>query len=533
MYVNIGVKTAVYTISKNRRYFMPKTDILIIGSGLAALVIASRLCIEKNVIIFTKSTKYNSNSMLAQGGVAASIPSDDHWISHLNDTMIAGCQHNKEKAVKTLVKTGPTYILDLIKEGMQFDRDTLGRILFGQEGAHSSRRILHAGGDATGKALAMFFFNNIRDHVTIIEHEMAVDLIMKNGICIGVKALDVEDNLVFYFANHVILATGGCGGLFEHSSNDPSIVGDGYAMAYRAGAELVDMEFVQFHPTLLVINNDCKGLISEAVRGDGAGLITENGRRIMKDKHPLQDLAPRDVVSRVLFEEIQKGERIYLDISMIRDFSSRFPTITELCKKNGIVIEDGRIPVIPGAHFMMGGIKVNIHGQSSLPGLYAVGEVACTGVHGANRLASNSLLEGIVFSNLLADFILNQKENTNKTFSEEHDLDYSLKGVELPTKLMVQQEVMRAVGIVRNKKDLTEVIQFLEPYIYFTPQQVGYKKESITILNMMITAWLIASSALKREESRGGHFRSDFSETKQEWNRQVIVRKQVEHALVK
>jgi L-aspartate oxidase len=511
---------------------MSKTDVVIIGSGLAALVIASRLCMEKNVIIFTKSTKYNSNSMLAQGGVAASISRNDHWTSHFDDTMVAGCQHNKEQAVKTLVKTGPTYILDLIGQGMQFDHDEIGRILFGQEGAHSSRRILHAGGDATGKALAMFYFKKLQDHVTIVEHEMAVELIMKNGACIGVKALDSEDSQVFYFANHVILATGGCGGLFEHSSNDPSVVGDGYAMAYRAGVEIVDMEFVQFHPTLLFKNDGCKGLISEAVRGEGATLITESGRRIMKDKHPLHDLAPRDVVSRVIYKEIQKGEKVSLDISMIPDFSSRFPTITNLCRRNGIVIEEGRIPVVPGAHFMMGGIKVNEHSQSSLPGLYAIGEVACTGVHGANRLASNSLLEGIVFSNLLANFILSQKENKNDTFREEQVLHHMMNVVKLPTQQKVQKQVMRTVGIVRNKKDLTEVIQFLEPYTHLSLQQVGYKKEAITLLNMMTTAWLIASSALKREESRGGHFRSDFPEIKKAWNQQVIVRKKVEHAFV-
>jgi L-aspartate oxidase len=511
---------------------MPKSDVVIIGSGLAALVAANRLSMEKNVIIFTKSTKFNSNSMLAQGGVAAAISSDDDWSSHFNDTMIAGCGHNDETAVKTLVQAGPHYMLELIQQGMQFDKDTAGRITLGQEGAHSIRRILHAGGDATGKALVQFLLKMLSNKVQIIEHELAIDLIVKDGICVGVQTINQYEHLTSYYANHVILATGGCGGIYKHSSNDKSIVGDGYAMAYRAGADLMDMEFVQFHPTLLYVNGHCPGLISEAVRGEGARLVTKSGREIMKGHHPLLDLAPRDVVARVIFEEVKKGETIYLDISMINSFSAHFPTITSLCEQNGINLSDGKIPVVPGAHFMMGGIKVDSYSQSTTPGLFAIGEVACTGVHGANRLASNSLLEGIVFSNLMADFILSQKTRPVYENKAREDVPTLQPGNQFPTKKQIQEMMMKSVGIVRSRQELEEVVMVLEPYIHLTPKQLQFDKEKISLLNMMTTAWLIASSALHREESRGGHFRVDFPDVNKAWNHRTITRNLIEHAVV-
>jgi L-aspartate oxidase len=511
---------------------MPKSDVVIIGSGLAALVTASRLCMTKNVIIFTKSTKFHSNSILAQGGIAASVSKTDSWYSHYLDTMAAGCQHSGRNAVKALVETGPAYIKELMKKGMHFDQDSSGNLILGHEGAHSTRRILHVGGDATGKALVTFLFEQIKDHVNIVENHMAVDLILHRGTCIGVKALDQDEKLNDYYADHVILATGGCGGIYEYTSNDPTVVGDGYAMAFRAGADLVDMEFVQFHPTLLNCGGACPGLISEAVRGEGAILVTEAGRRIMEGVHPLQDLAPRDVVSRIIYEELQMGEKIYLDITMVKNFSHRFPTITELCRRNGVQLEKGRIAIVPGAHFMMGGIKVNENGESSIPFLYAVGEVACTGVHGANRLASNSLLEGIVFANRLADAILSKKKSRVVRPAETNLVFDQVESVSLLTSKEIKEHMMNNVGIVRSKNNLEKTIQILESFITLSTNQVGYKKEEITRLNMITTGWLISSSALRREESRGGHFRLDFSVTKPEWKRKYIVRNKHEHVLL-
>jgi L-aspartate oxidase len=511
---------------------MPNTNIVIIGSGLAALVTASRLCTNKNVMIFTKSTRFNSNSMLAQGGVASVVSRDDHWTSHQTDTIAAGCNHNNPSMVETLVKLGPSYISDLIKNGMQFDLDETGQLHLGQEGAHSFRRILHAGGDATGKALITFLQWQLSQKVTIIENEMSIDLIVEKGECKGVTALTEQNELITYYADQVILATGGCGGVFEYTSNDTSIIGDGYAMAYRAGVDLVDMEFVQFHPTLLYVNGKCPGLISEAVRGEGAILINGSGKQVMKGKHSLKDLAPRDIVSRAIYEEVQKGNQVFLDISMIEQFDERFPTITQLCEQNGISTKKGRIPVVPGAHFMMGGIKVNEHGESSLPNLYAVGEVACTGVHGANRLASNSLLEGIVFANLLADHIL-LKPSINNTIQNTFGLEtINVNVTNLPSKCQIQNIMMKKVGIVRDKLRLIEAVNLLEPYISLSVQEVGLTREAVSQLNMITTGWLIASSALKREESRGGHSRIDFPSKSNEWEQRQIIRNRREHAYV-
>jgi L-aspartate oxidase len=292
------------------------------------------------------------------------------------------------------------------------------------------------------------------------------------------------------------------------------------------------MEFVQFHPTLLNSKGTCPGLISEAVRGEGASLRDETGCRIMDGIHPLQDLAPRDIVSRAIYHEMQKGKNIYLDITTIPSFSTRFPTITKLCQENGIELKSGKIPVVPGAHFMMGGIKVNDNGESSIPYLYAVGEVACTGVHGANRLASNSLLEGIVFANRLADFILSRERGDFILLNDNNTVFTKENNTRLLTQKEIQQAMMRHVGIVRNQNGLKQISDLFEPYITITPKKIGANKEGITRLNMLTTGWLIASSALRRIESRGGHYRSDYQDKKLEWNQTYIVRNKHEHVLL-
>lgn len=509
---------------------MPKADVVIIGSGLAGLVAASRLCIDKNVIIFTKSSKFNSNSMLAQGGVASVISEKDSESSHYEDTMIAGCHYNDDFAVQQLVQNGPFYINKMIKNGMKFDTDSNGNLALGHEGAHSNRRILHAGGDATGKALISHLLQQIKENCKIIEHHMAIDLVIDDGVCHGVNALDEHNQFITYFADHVILATGGCGAIFEFTSNDSSVVGDGYAMAFRAGVELVDMEFVQFHPTLLRTNGLSTGLVSEAVRGEGAILCKRDGSRLMKGIHSFLDLAPRDIVSRAIYNEMKNGEEIHLDISMIPYFIERFPTISMLCRENGIPIEEGKIPIVPGAHFMMGGVKVNEQGETNIPGLYAVGEVACTRVHGANRLASNSLLEGIVFANQLANAILKgTTKRTNESYNH-YERNKVPSNLELLQKQDIRKTMMNDVGIVRNRDGLEKVVQQFEPFVH-TKIDSHFTKDSITRLNMITTGWLIASSALRREESRGGHFRKDIPTQKHEWMNKQIVRYKYEQVL--
>lgn len=506
---------------------MPNIDVIIIGSGISALTAAYRLSTEKNVIILTKSKITNSNSMLAQGGVASSVGSDDSWHSHFSDTLIAGCNHNREDTLEVLVKKGPAYVLGLIEEGLHFDVDENNLLMLGKEGAHSTRRILHAGGDATGRALVLHMLEKVKKHVTIIEKETAIDLVIENQRCIGVNTLTQGGAIATYRGCDIILATGGSGALYSFTSNDPAITGDGLAMAYRAGAELVDLEFIQFHPTLLHINGKSCGLVSEAVRGEGAVLVDETGRQIMKGKHPLSDLAPRDIVSRQLFTEMLAGRKIFLDVSMINDFHGRFPTITSLCIENGIALDRGLIPVIPGAHFSMGGIKTDIKGRTSIPGLYAVGEVACTGVHGANRLASNSLLEGIVFGNLVADDIL-ANQVPNKPFSKVIDkFDKKPVNLRLPTKAEIQSMMMENVGIVRNQERLKAAVNWFETYKNEVDSIPAFlcTKEQHEILNMLTVGWLVASSALLRTESRGGHFREDYpSENNIDWLRKEITR---------
>ncbi|MBD8069336.1 L-aspartate oxidase [Bacillus sp. PS06] len=505
---------------------MPFTDVVIIGSGIAALSAAKQLCKHKNVMIITKSRLEDSNSMLAQGGVAAVIDQHDDWQDHYHDTIVAGCFHNKDSAVKQLVKDGTIRIQNLIEEGMIFDQKEDGTIDLGKEGAHNRNRILHAGGDATGKLLVEFMLHQLKEKVTFVEQEMAIDLILENGQCSGITTIDLHGIVKNYIARHVILATGGCGGLYEVTSNAEGMTGDGLSIAFRAGAELSDLEFIQFHPTLLYTANGNKGLISEAVRGEGATLINDQGYRFMEGVHQQFELAPRDVVARAIQYERSQGRNVYLDISMIPHFDKRFPTITSICEEAGIDLSKGLIPVAPGAHFMMGGIKTNTKGETSIPGLYAVGEVACTGVHGANRLASNSLLEGIVFGHNLAQVILEQH---NQTISSHLNTVRDIKPfkADLPEKNEIQKMMTTYVGIERDLNGLTFVKNWVEQYLsphWLKGPLIKGTKEEVAVINMLTTSWLIITSAIVRTESRGGHFRSDYPMSLDKWQNNEIIR---------
>ena len=299
-----------------------------------------------------------------------------------------------------------------------------GHVKLGLEGAHSEKRIVHGGGDSTGKTVIDFLKNHI-NHVTIMENTIVYDLMISQNRCIGVKGKGKDGNDVQILADHVVIATGGLGQIYSFTSSAETVAGDGIALAYRAGAELADMEFVQFHPTLLSAGGKGVGLVSEAVRGEGARLVTEDGTYFMEGVHPYKDLAPRHVVSQTIYNKLKEGHTVYLDISSLKDFESHFPTVSSICKENGIDIKTGMLPVVPGCHFLMGGIRTDLNGQTNIPGLYAIGEVACTGVHGANRLASNSLLEGLFFGNRLASFInqsdvKQRKQNRELKGSKHH-----------------------------------------------------------------------------------------------------------------
>ncbi|MEK5390596.1 L-aspartate oxidase [Margalitia sp. FSL K6-0131] len=504
---------------------MEKIDIIIVGSGIAAMQLVQHLSQQFHVMVLTKSSKYNSNSYLAQGGIAAALSNNDDYRLHYEDTLEAGCHFHNNKEVLELVKSAPDLIQELKKSGVTFDLNNKGEILLGKEGAHCRNRIVHIRGDATGKYIMEYFLNNMPGNVEIKEHEFVYEIIIdhQSNRCIGVKTKNAENQIQQYFAPHVVVAVGGIGGLYPYSSNASSITGDGVALAYRAGAELTDMEFIQFHPTLLYVNGTTHGLISEAVRGEGAILVNEDKERIMLGKHPYLELAPRHVVAEQIYDQLQKGKNVYLDISMIEHFMEKFPTISALCEKNGVSIAKGMIPVAPGCHFLMGGIVIDSVGKTTINGLYAIGEAACSGVHGANRLASNSLLEGLFFGRKLAYYL-------NETFHPFQEISFDQVKVnmeqqvlELPSKKEIQTRMMEYAGIIRTKEKLTAFLRWLEQFKINSISLDAVSITQIEIIFMLLTAKQIVKSALLRTESRGGHIRKDFPNEDETWKRQHII----------
>lgn len=477
-------------------------DVIIIGSGVAGLMTAHLLADKMNVILITKSNVESSNSSWAQGGMAAALGENDDWKQHFKDTILAGVNHHNEHHVEILVKKAPAVVKLLEDLGVQFDHKDDGSILLGMEGAHSQRRIVHSNGDKTGLAFTKALIEAVQDRVTLLEETMVKRLLLLKG-----KVVGVQTDSDYIFAKATVLATGGLGQLYTHTSNVPEATGDGFALAYRAGAVLKDMEFIQFHPTLFIQNGESFGLISEAVRGEGGYLVNEKSEKIM-NWHPLKDLASRDVVSRTIFEQMQDGERIFLDCRAIPNIGDRFPGLVQRCQKAKVNIATSPIPVAPGAHFVSGGIKTDAVGQTSVAGLYAVGEVACTGVHGSNRLASNSLLEGMVFAEGVANAVL---QIPAIPIQQQYDNVEVLVSDKLPSKVTIQQQMTRYVGIKRNEIGLMKMKQWLEPLMLSALTISESDTRSIMEnKNMLITAWLVTEAALTRTESRGGHKRLDY-----------------------
>ncbi|AUZ27306.1 L-aspartate oxidase [Bacillus cereus] len=500
---------------------MSKKTIAVIGSGAAALSLASAFPPSYEVTVITKKSAKNSNSVYAQGGIAAAYAKGDSIEAHLEDTLYAGCGHNDLPIAADVLQDGKNMIQNLLESEFPFDRNEQGDVCLGMEGAHSYSRIFHAGGDATGRLLVDYLLKQIDSKIELVEHETAVDLLIENGHCIGVMTKDSRGQIKVRYADEVVLAAGGCGSLFLHHTNDPSVTGDGLSLAYRAGAEVTDLEFTQFHPTLLVKNDVSYGLVSEAVRGEGGYLADENGRRVMAGRHPLGDLAPRDIVSRVIHEEMAKGNRVYIDCTAISDFEGRFPTITAICEKAGVDIQAGKIPVAPGMHFLMGGVSVNRWGETTVPGLYAIGETACTGLHGANRLASNSLLEALVFGKRAAEHIM-QKPIYNRQYQSEQKtgLTYKVPNTEMNE---LQSRMTSQMSILREKSSLIELSIWLHTLPF---QKVNVKDitiQQLELSHLWQTAKLMTFSALLREESRGAHFRTDFPQADVRWQGRQIV----------
>ena len=498
------------------------TDFIIIGSGIAGLRAAIEIAPKGKVVILSKESLSESNTEYAQGGIAAALSDDDMVVFHFEDTINAGAGLCDEEAVKILVGDGPTCTKELISWGAEFDREGL-KLAFTREGAHTKNRILHAGGDSTGKEIVRVLLNKARtyDNLSFLPYYYTSRLLLgEDGNCLGIICSDKREksNLRIY-ARSVILATGGSGRLYQETTNPTFATGDGMAIAYRAGAVLKDMEFVQFHPTSLFLPGCPRFLLSESLRGEGGKLVNAKGERFMSKYHKFGDLAPRDVVSRSIITELKETQTCtaYLDLTDLDpDFvKKRFPRIYQTCHSFGLDVTRKPIPIYPSAHYIMGGVKTDTWGRTSIEGLYAAGEVACTGVHGANRLASNSLLEGLVFGHRAGKAVVEAWISLPKPDSEIKDE----REARIPpdpnefdrVRVKIGKSLWAHVGIIRNKSGLRRMggvlnhLSFLDDfrYCYLT-------RREMETLNIYHLARIITASALFREESRGSHFREDF-----------------------
>lgn len=499
------------------------TDVLVIGSGVAGLRAGIEAAQHGSVLLVTKGRIDHSSTAWAQGGIAAVTSTDDSFEQHIEDTLRVGCGLCDRPAVERIVRDGPERIREMIEWGALFDKrgDSLQ---LGLEGGHSAPRILHALGDETGREVIDSLTRVARasDKLRIFEDCFVIDLLDVDGQCTGAVTYHRHFGHQIFWAKQTILASGGCGRVYRETTNPEVSTGDGHALAYRAGLVMRDMEMVQFHPTALYIAGASRALISEAVRGEGAYLVDRTGERFMPNHHPDAELAPRDVVSRAILKEMARRDitSVYLDVRHLNadKFRKRFPTISRLCEEFDIDIESDLIPVRPAAHYMIGGIETDENAQTSMPGLLACGEAASSGVHGANRLASNSLLEGLVFGaiagRVAGEAAGNGKSRLEPTLIRNDIAPSSRTMLDLPDIRSSLRSVMwRNVGIERNgpaMKDTEEIIRFWDRYVM---DKLFEDRSGWEIQNMLTVARLIAAAARAREESRGVHFRSDFPET--------------------
>jgi L-aspartate oxidase len=491
-------------------------DTVIIGSGLAGLTSAYYSAKFGKVAVVTKSELDISNSYYAQGGIAAAIADDDSPGQHMTDTLAAGRGLCDEDAVSLLVNEGKDRVLEFIEMGMQFDQKD-GQLVLGLEGAHSKRRILHAGGDATGKKLTCFILKKVKEleNITSFENTTVVRLLKNNGNIAGVQALDFRtgENLLFK-TKSVILATGGLSRIFARSTNPHTATGDGIALAWESGARIADIEFIQFHPSALYVPGKEAYLISEAVRGEGAWLLNHQGERFMKNIHPLAELAPRDVVAYHIFREITESgkDHIWLSLKHLNEvkIKARFHNIYLHLKELGFDLTKDLIPVSPAAHYMVGGIQTNLDAETNIKGLFVCGEAASTGAMGANRLASNSLLECLVFGKRAGECSARHHwTGENLPHTEPIQINPETEKTFVKVRNFIAEQMMKNLGVVRHKKGLEEAIGIFADII----REFDDFKNDYNLLKIKSSAticWLIAKAALAREESRGGHIRTDF-----------------------
>jgi len=509
-------------------------DTVVIGSGLAGLSAAYHAARFGTVAIVTKSELDTSNSYYAQGGIAAAIAENDSPQQHLRDTLVSGRGICDRDAVEVLVNEGRERVLELIDLGMKFDKEN-DHFVLGLEGGHSKRRILHAGGDATGKELTCFKLELVKKkkNIQVFEYVAAVKLLQQKNVVQGVQCYDftTQKNIVFK-TGAVIMATGGLSRIFERSTNPHTATGDGIALAYEAGAQIADLEFIQFHPSALYVPGKEAYLISEAVRGEGAWLLNHEGERFMKDIHPLAELAPRDVVAYSIFRQIQKSGKKHIFLSLKHldkeKIRTRFSNIDKHLREYGFDMTEDLLPIAPAAHYMVGGVRTNLDAETNISGLFVCGEVASTGVMGANRLASNSLLECLVFGKRASEKAVKQKSSVPKL-----DLPQPIRVEKGNEELFLKYQnelagiMSENLGIVRNKVALKKALErFVEIEKKFASEKGEYN--IMKIRNTVTICKLITQSALIREESRGGHIREDFQKENPDFKVHIIQEKEKE-----
>ena len=506
-------------------------DLLVVGSGIAGLYTAIRAK-EKgaNVLLITKGGIEEATTKWAQGGIAAAVGASDSIESHLKDTVDAGAGLVDIDAAKILVEGAPERIDDLIRYGVRFDRSG-GFIQLGREAAHSAPRILHARGDQTGLEIELSLSSLAQESgITILEHTLVRELKLNGQDVVGAEVLSTKSgNKTLYGASKIVLATGGAGQMYSVTTNPEVSTGDGVALAYMAGAEIMDMEFTQFHPTALCIKNAPTFLISEALRGEGALLFNSNGKRYMPEYHSSAELAPRDIVSRSTLMEMKEtaDDHVLLDVTShnVEFLQARFPNIYKTCMEYGIDISKDRIPVAPAAHYTIGGIRTNTWGETSLNNLFAVGEVACTGVHGANRLASNSLLETVIFASRTIEHIFRDQnfENFKNAADDElYYLDSNSRTGEIPNMETVRELMWDYVGLERTGDSLDYAVKQLTDLRSYTG--LRNDRKSIELNAILICGSLAAHAAYYRRESRGAHYRADYPKSDKNWQKHIIFK---------
>jgi len=500
-----------------------KCTILVIGGGIAGLYFSLKAAAFANIILVSKEGLEVSNSNLAQGGIAASFGLNDSVDSHVKDSLVAGAGICDEKAVRVIVENAKELILDLENYGVEFDKSNDNVFTLGREGGHTVNRIVHRQ-DQTGKSVIDSLAEAVQNNssIKLFNEFMALELIVENDMCSGALIVNKRTKELYKInADFTVLACGGLAQIYKQNTNPKVATGDGIAMAYRAGVKISNMEFIQFHPTILYEEKGSSFLISEAVRGFGAELKKPDGTAFMHNYHQMGSLAPRDIISRSMISEMKKAESpcMYLDLRDINhdEFFRQFPNINKKCIEAGIDIKTQMIPVVPAAHYLCGGIETDLNGNTSLNKLIALGENACTGVHGANRLASNSLLEALAFANFSAENIKKSLDQNSKSLENIEKVD----GVICPIRADFNKDDLRelmwkSVGIVRSGEELENTREILEKWessFYGESEGLLPDSESMELLNMVQAAALITKSAVWRKESRGTHFRTDFPES--------------------